>query len=322
MCTAATYKTTDFYFGRNLDFERSWGESVTITPRKYQIALRSGEVIRDHFAMIGMAHVRNGYPLYYDAVNEKGLCIAGLNFVSSTVYGERTDGKECVAQFEFIPWLLSKCADVGESRALISRVVLTGERFEPELPSAKLHWLIADRNDCIVVESTKDGLHIYDNQFGVLTNEPEFPVQAAMMNSYANLTPKPAVNRSGMPLTLNSRGMGGIGLPGDLTSMSRFARAAFVRANSKSAYTEEASVSQFFHILGSVEQQKGLCELDGGDCEYTIYTSCVNADKGIYYYRTYDGLCTYAVDMRREKLDGTGLVTFPIESGSRVERLN
>ena len=79
MCTAATYKTTDFYFGRNLDFERSWGESVTITPRKYQIALRSGEVIRDHFAMIGMAHVRNGYPLYYDAVNEKGLCIAGLN---------------------------------------------------------------------------------------------------------------------------------------------------------------------------------------------------------------------------------------------------
>lgn len=175
---------------------------------------------------------------------------------------------------------LSKCADVGEARALISRVVLTGERFEPELPSAKLHWLIADRNDCIVVESTKDGLHIYDNQFGVLTNEPEFPVQAAMMNSYANLTPKPAVNRSGMPLTLNSRGMGGIGLPGDLTSMSRFARAAFVRANSKSAYTEEAGVSQFFHILGAVEQQKGLCELDGGECEYTIYTSCVNADKG------------------------------------------
>ena len=322
MCTAATYRTSDFYFGRNLDFERSWGESVTVTPRNYPISLRSGEVLRDHFAMIGMAHVRNGYPLYYDAVNEKGLCVAGLNFVLSTVYKERTEGRECIAQFEFIPWLLAKCASVVEAKALISRIDLTAERFEPELPSAKLHWLIADKNDCIAVESTSTGLHIYDDQFGVLTNEPEFPVQAAMMNNYANLTAKPAVNRSGMPLTLNSRGMGGIGLPGDLSSTSRFARAAFIRANSKSADTEEGSVSQFFHILGSVEQQKGLCELDRGEYEYTIYTSCVNADKGIYYYRTYDGLCTYAVDMRREKLDGTGLITFPIESGSRVERLN
>ena len=37
MCTAATYKTKDFYFGRTLDYEFSYGDQVTVTPRNYQI---------------------------------------------------------------------------------------------------------------------------------------------------------------------------------------------------------------------------------------------------------------------------------------------
>ena len=42
MCTAATYLTKDFYFGRNLDYEFPYGESVTITPRGYSFDLRRG----------------------------------------------------------------------------------------------------------------------------------------------------------------------------------------------------------------------------------------------------------------------------------------
>ena len=82
MCTAATYCNGDFYFGRNLDYEFSYGEHVTIMPRNYPIRLHSGALDRHH-AMIGMAHIQDDYPLYYDAVNEKGLCIAGLNFVGN-----------------------------------------------------------------------------------------------------------------------------------------------------------------------------------------------------------------------------------------------
>ena len=72
MCTAAVYQTKDFYFGRNLDFEFSYGDEITITPRNYPFHFRNAGTIPNHYAMIGMAHVADNYPLYYDAVNEKG----------------------------------------------------------------------------------------------------------------------------------------------------------------------------------------------------------------------------------------------------------
>ena len=87
MCTAAVYKTKDFYFGRNLDYDFPYGEEVTITPRNYPFSFRFLGERKQHYAMIGMAHVADDYPLYYDAINEKGLGMAGLNFVGNAVYG-------------------------------------------------------------------------------------------------------------------------------------------------------------------------------------------------------------------------------------------
>ena len=162
MCTAATYCNGDFYFGRNLDYEFSYGEHVTITPRNYPIRLHGGALDR-HYAMIGMAHIQNDYPLYYDAVNEKGLCIAGLNFVGNAVYPPVTQGVASVPQYALIPWLLGTCATVAEARNALARVVVDNTPFAPALPCAQLHWLVADRSGCIVVEATADGLHVYDD---------------------------------------------------------------------------------------------------------------------------------------------------------------
>ena len=147
MCTAATYLTGDFYFGRNLDYEFSYGDEVTITPRNYPFHFRSLEKeLTAHYAMIGMAYIAGDYPLYYDAVNEKGLCIAGLNFVGNAAYQEPVPEKDNVAQFELIPWLLGQCASVKEARELIARMNLTNIPFSEKLPLAQLHWLISDRN--------------------------------------------------------------------------------------------------------------------------------------------------------------------------------
>ena len=88
MCTAATYKTKDFYMGRTLDYEFSYGDEVTVTPRNYPINFRFMGVRNNHYAMIGMAHVADDYPLYYEAFNEKGLGMAGLNFVGNADYNE------------------------------------------------------------------------------------------------------------------------------------------------------------------------------------------------------------------------------------------
>ena len=122
MCTAATYKTKDFYIGRTLDYEISYGDEITITPRNYEFKFKEKEPIKTHNAIIGMAYVVENYPLYYDAINEKGLGIAGLNFVGNTHYNEKQEGKDNITQYEFIPWILSQCSTVKEAKKLIDDV--------------------------------------------------------------------------------------------------------------------------------------------------------------------------------------------------------
>lgn len=324
MCTAACYKTNDFYFGRTLDYEFSYGDEVTVTPRNYSLKFRHSENLESHYAIIGMAFVADDYPLYYDAFNEKGLCMAGLNFVGNAVYGKPVDGKINIAQFEFIPWILGQCKSVDEAKALIEKMNITDTQYSDKLPTAQLHWIIADKNGAITVESVKDGLKIYDNPVGVLTNNPPFDEQMFMLNNYMHLSPKSPENRFSDKLDLKtySRGMGALGLPGDLSSQSRFVRVAFTKMNSLSGSSESESVSQFFHILGSVEQQRGCCEVGEGEYEITIYTSCCNADKGIYYYNTYDNHQITAVNMYNENLDGSVLVRFPLITGEQIRMQN
>ena len=171
-----------------------------------------------------------------------------------------------------------------------------------------------------MVESMADGLHVYDNPVGVLTNNPPFPMQLFALNDYAGVSAaQPEKLFAGvLPLELYSRGMGGMGIPGDLSSRSRFIRAAFTRLNSRSGAGERESVSQLFHILGSVEQQRGCCRLDGDKYEITLYSSCCNADRGIYYYTTYDNRQITAVDMHREDLDGSALSSYPLIQGQQI----
>ena len=308
LCTAATYKTRDFYFGRTLDYDYSYHEEVVITPRGFQFPWKN------KYAIIGMAYVLKDYPLYYDACNEKGLAIAGLNFVGNAVYHEPKDDKINVAQYNFIPYILSICASVEEVKIVLKNLVITNESFSKELPTAQLHYIIADEKECITVESVKEGLKVYDNPVGVLTNNPPFPYQLFNLKNYRGLSVKNKRNNFSDKIQLDaySRGMGAIGLPGDLSSASRFVRVAFVKLNSKSEETEEASVSQFFHILGSVDQQRGCCELENKAYEITIYTSCMNATKGIYYYTTYDNHQITAVSMHHENLDGKNLISYPL----------
>lgn len=324
MCTAITYETKDFYFGRTLDYEFSYSEEITITPRRFPLNFREMGILQNHYAMIGMAHVVDGYPLYFDAVNEKGLAMAGLNFVGYADYKKPVPDQENVNHFEFIPWILSQCASVQEARERIGKMNLTDTPFSEQLPPAQLHWIIADHDEAITVESVKEGLRVYSNPVGVLTNNPPFDEQMFQLNNYMHLSPDTPQNRFSDKLALHaySRGMGALGLPGDLSSQSRFVRGAFVKMNSVSGATEAESVSQFFHILGAVQQQRGCCHVGEGKYETTIYTSCCNTDKGIYYYTTYDNHQISAVNMHREKLDDIFLIRYPLILGEQIHMQN
>lgn len=326
MCTAATYKTKDFYFGRTLDYEFSYGDEIAITPRKYTFDLRHARSISNHYAIIGMAHVEGEYPLYYDAINEKGIGMAGLNFVGNAFYESASSDTQLtkIAQFEFIPYILSQCNSVEAAKRLMMNITLVDTAFSDRLPVSPLHWIIADEKQSITVEATRDGMHIYENPIGVLTNNPPFPYQMAALQNYRGLSAGQSENTfaKGLELGAYSRGMGAIGLPGDLSSQSRFIRAAFTKLNSRSADTEKESVSQFFHILGSVCQQRGCCEVDKGKYEITLYTSCCNAGKGIYYYTTYDNSQITGVDMHRENLDTEELIVYPVKTDGEICMMN
>ena len=325
MCTASNYITDNHYFGRNFDYEISYNERVTVTPRNYEFKFRKIDDIKSHYAIIGIAAGIDEYPLYYDACNEKGLAIAGLNFAGNAVYREFEEGMVNITPFELIPYLLGCAASVAEARELLDKINLVNINFADELPLSPLHWMISDEIEAIVVEPLKDGLKIYDNPVGVLTNNPPFDKQLFYLNNYRSLSNKNPENTFGCDIELDeySRGMGAIGLPGDLSSASRFAKVAFTRANSYSDSDEAGSVSQFFHILGSVEQQNGCTFIaDPNLYEYTIYTSCYNTNNGVLYYRTYNNSQITAVDLNREDLDSADLINYLLINEEQINSIN
>ena len=324
MCTAATYTTKDHYFGRNLDLEFSYNETVTVTPRNYPFQFRKVKALESHYAMIGTAFVVDNYPLYYDATNEKGLSMAGLNFPENADYKQEAEGKDNVTPFEFIPWILGQCSTIKEVKELLGRINLININFSEKLPLSPLHWMISDRNESITVESVKEGMKIYDNPVGILTNNPTFDIQIFNLNNYVNATREIPENRfsSAIALDVYSRGMGGIGIPGDLSSSSRFVKAVFTKLNSVSGTSESESISQFFHILGSVNQERGCVRLAKDTYEITIYSSCCNTDKGIYYYKTYENSQITGIDLYNENLDSQILISYPLISGQHIKMQN
>lgn len=324
MCTAVTYHTHDHYFGRNLDLEYHYRETVAVTPRNYPLRFRQMPPLEGHYAMIGMATVENNYPLYYEATNEKGLSMAGLHFPGNAVYHPLDPEKENIAPFEFIPWVLGQCSTVSEAQALLRNINLADIPFSSQFPPSPLHWILADRDQSITVEPMESGLRLYDNPIGVLTNNPPFDFHLYNLRNYLNISADTPVNRFSQAFDLKpfSNGMGGIGLPGDYSSASRFIKAVFVKLNSVSSAGETESVSQFFHILSSVSMPRGAVRTPQEKYDITVYSCCCNTDRGIYYYTTYDNSRICGVDMHREDLNSNALVTYSLIKNPPIEIQN
>ncbi len=340
MCTAISFTSKEHYFGRNLDLDRTYGEEVAVMPRKFPLTFRKSVSYREGYAIIGMATVaessenenfkeHGGLPLFYDAVNEHGLAIAGLNFPHNAYYPPLVDckaqshplrslsdqnNKYTVAPFEVIPWILRQCKTVTEAVGLMKKTTVADISFSSSLSTTPLHWMISDKEQDAVIEPMRNGLKLYVNPVGVLTNNPPFPYQLENLKKYRELktyNPKtPSVSEDAY--TSYSYGLGALGLPGDVSSKSRFIRADFVRRNALSEKGELSSVGQLFHLLSSVEVVKGACKTDEGNDHFTVYSSCMNTERGIYYYTTYGNRQISCVDMRKTDLNGKRLSRFAL----------
>jgi choloylglycine hydrolase len=286
MCTAVSLHDRGHFFGRTLDYRHSFGESIVVTPRKFSFPYRCFPADGDHYAILGTARLTDGYPLYFDAVNEKGLAMAGLNFPDYAVYHPFREGKINVTPYELLPLLLGTCGTAAEAGELLTDISLLDRAFSEDLPLTPMHWIVADRRDCLVIEPMADGLRISDDPAGVLTNSPPFPEQ---MRRFGEKTD----------------------VPGDWSSESRFVRAAYMAETSEPEDTAIGEVNRLFRILGAVERTKGCTAADDPDT-ITQYTAGYDAERGIGYWTTYGNRTLTAVDLHRENIDGAVPVSYPM----------
>ena len=346
MCTAIGWQGKHFMFGRNLDLEYGFRERVTQVARGSLLRFAAMPPARTAYAMLGMAAEEGGFPLFAEAVNECGLCAAGLYFPHSARMraagdmrkGERAaeekaaavediQGAEgaaaeraaaagrAVAPHEMVAALLARCADTRQARAFLQGAEVVSIPYK-NYPVPALHWLVADRYGCFVIEPAEGGLRLYDDPAGVLANEPPFPFQLHNLHAYRHLTAAEPACGFGMPLKALYHGTGGVGLPGDATSPSRFVRAAFYRANSRpfaeageregrgegedEADVAEQDAAQMFHMLSAVEMVKGGVLTEEGRPCYTRYACCIDADAGVYYLKRYGSLGTEKFTLHRQ----------------------
>lgn len=325
MCTSIAMNWGGGCFGRNMDVEYSFGEQVAVTPRRYPLQFWRQPAQEEHLALIGMAHMAGGRPLYAEAANEKGLYMAGLNFPGNAWYPPQEEVLgEAVTPYELIPLVLGQCENLAQAKELLETVQLVGIPFAPGYPLAPLHWHIADATGALVAEPRKDGLHLYEDPAGVLTNNPPFPYQLTALNNFQHLSPKPAENRfaAALPLAPYGQGMGAIGLPGDFSPQSRYVKACFLKANAVWGDTPLSAVAQFFHILDGVAMVRGSVRTPEDKCDITTYSCCIDAEHGIYYFKTYDNNRIRAVHLHAEDLEADTLFSFPLQDRQDVEHLN
>lgn len=290
MCTAISFTSGEHYFGRSFDLGRSYGEEVTFLPRRARLCLRHIPEMSEHYAVLGMAVVQEGFPLYFDAVNEHGLCAAALNFPHFASYGKHSPSRPAVTSFEVIPWILSGCRCLGEAIEMLRGVTVTDESFSEGYPASPLHWMIADRTGSIVLEVTDGVTRLYENELGVLSNSPDYMSQTENLRTYSSLlysaSPVAGDDASGFPR-----------IPGGMSSPDRFVRSAYLVSCVPRCDTVDDGISQALSILGAVSVPRGCVSDGGGGYHFTRYVSCCAASRGIYLCRRHgdESLLQYSI---------------------------
>lgn len=314
MCTSISMY--EGIYGRNLDLDHSFGQEVIITPRRYPFTFQQGEPLQEHPAMIGTATNFQGYPLYAEAMNEYGLYMAGLNFPGNADYSSHINlAAPAYAPYELIPWILGTCKTVQQAKQQLADFQILNKPIVPQIPLAPLHWQIADEKATIVLEIMQDGIHIYDDPVGVLTNNPPFPFHQYNLRQYRHLSAN--ADHVGFPaqqdLETFGEGMGAIGLPGDFSPASRYVKAAFLKWTAAPAAEEEQQIQQFFHILDGVAMIKGSVITKEGNYDITIYSCALSKKTKTYYYKTYDCSQIHMIRMEDVDLNASRLFTHPMQ---------
>ncbi|MGU8571475.1 choloylglycine hydrolase [Clostridium perfringens] len=329
MCTGLALETKDglHLFGRNMDIEYSFNQSIIFIPRNFKCVNKSNKKeLTTKYAVLGMGTIFDDYPTFADGMNEKGLGCAGLNFPVYVSYSkEDIEGKTNIPVYNFLLWVLANFSSVEEVKEALKNANIVDIPISENIPNTTLHWMISDiTGKSIVVEQTKEKLNVFNNNIGVLTNSPTFDWHVANLNQYVGLryNQVPEFKLGDQSLTALGQGTGLVGLPGDFTPASRFIRVAFLRDAMIKNDKDSIDLIEFFHILNNVAMVRGSTRTVEEKSDLTQYTSCMCLEKGIYYYNTYENNQINAIDMNKENLDGNEIKTYKYNKTLSINHVN
>lgn len=329
MCTGLALETKDglHLFGRNMDIEYSFNQSIIFIPRNFKCVNKSNnKELTTKYAVLGMGTIFDDYPTFADGMNEKGLGCAGLNFPVYVSYSkENIEGKTNIPVYDFLLWILANFSSVEEVKEALKNANIVDIPINKNIPNTTLHWMISDiTGKSIVVEQTKEKLNVFDNNIGVLTNSPTFDWHVANLNQYIGLRYNQVqeFKLGGQSLTALGQGTGLVGLPGDFTPASRFIRVAFLRDAMIKNDKDSIDLIEFFHILNNVAMVRGSIRTVEEKSDLTQYTSCMCLEKGIYYYNTYENNQINAIDMNKENLDGNEIKIYKYNKTLSINHVN
>lgn len=279
MCSTLKYNKC---IGRNFDYEVSYNEELRIIEKN---------TVDNEYKIIGMCTgIIKEYPLLYDGMNEKGLCVCGLAFMGNAQYNPPHKDMVNIPSYKFPLEILSKYENVKDVKNLLDNVNITNEQYSENFPPSDLHWFIADKEESIIVEQTKNGLNYYDGE--VMTNNPPYPQQ---LENYHIMESKIGNIDFKFDSEYSTRGLETYYLSGDYTSMGRFERLSYIKEKLEGSNNSFNDANQVLHLLSSIEQVYGLTNVNDS-FEYTIYSIVYDMDNLEVYLKFYNDF-----DLIREK---------------------
>ena len=317
MCTSLKLKYKDSYvFGRNLDLEYHFNEGVIALNKDYSMRYKFLNSENTNKKIMGIGSLIDNYPLFAEAMNEDGLCIAGLNYPGNAYYHEDTqENKINLAPYELINYLLINAKTVDEVKKLSQNIHLVAKSFKEGLPLSYLHYLVSDKDQSIVIEPNRDGIKVYDNPHEVLTNNPSFPFHLENVKQYGNLSNKYHLNNLTKKDELKPFciGLNAHGLPGDSSSPSRFVKTVYLKEKMEENLSEKDNlINEAFHIFECVSVTKGCALTSEGRSEITIYTSVLDPINFVYYYKTYESISVKEIKYNDVDFKGYNFAYFAI----------
>lgn len=320
MCTAITFKTMDNFnfLARTMDFSFQLDAEPVYIPKNYTFNSHvKDEKFVSKYSFIGSGRDMHGY-LFADGLNEKGFGIATLYFEENAKFSSRKNPKKLnIASDELVSWALGNISSVKEFENEINNLNIMGVKNEILGKILPLHWIISDKTgETKCLEITSDGVNLYENRVGVMTNSPKFTWHLTNLSHFNGLQPnEPSEKQYGNFKTISDGpGNGLMGMPGDYTSASRFIRASVLKQYTSGVKGPEKGLNAVIHILNSVDIPKGvkITNTKNNTSDFTQYKGIMDLTNLSYYMLSYDSFLPHKVTLDEKMMKKNEPVVLPI----------